>query len=84
LSEVVTNAVLYGGAPIRVVGGVVGDHVRVEVSDGSTVLPVRQSPGPTSPTGRGLGLLDSLSRAWGVDVGVSGKTVWFEIAGTTP
>lgn len=83
LGEVVTNAVLYGGAPITVVGHVVGDHVRVEVSDGSAVLPVRQAPGPTSPAGRGLAVLDSLARAWGVDVAGSGKTVWFEMDGET-
>ncbi|MDQ1424329.1 MAG: hypothetical protein QOD72_1827 [Acidimicrobiaceae bacterium] len=83
LSEVVTNAVLYGGAPIRVVGHVVESGVRVEVSDGSTVLPVRQTPGPTSPTGRGLGLLDRLAKTWGVDVSGSGKTVWFEVDGAS-
>ena len=84
LSEVVTNAVLHAGPPILVRGGVVDEKVRVEVSDGSKVAPVRRRPGNRAPTGRGLLLLEHLTSAWGVDVTSDGKTVWFEIAGGLP
>ena len=81
LSEVVTNAVLHAKPPIQVLGNVVGSKVRVEVSDGSKAAPLRRQPAHTSPTGRGLNLLDMLASAWGVEVTGSGKTVWFEISG---
>lgn len=81
LSEVVTNAVLHAGPPIQVLGGVVDAKVRVEVSDGSMAAPVRRRPEHSSPTGRGLNLLDSLASDWGVEITSSGKTVWFEIPG---
>jgi len=84
LSEVVTNAVLHAGPPILVTGGTVDKKVRVEVSDGSTAAPVPRRPGQSSPTGRGLVLLDHLSLAWGVDLTGDGKTVWFEIADYIP
>jgi anti-sigma regulatory factor (Ser/Thr protein kinase) len=81
LSEVVTNAVLHAGPPIEVLGDVVDAKVRVEVSDGSTAAPVQRQPAPSSPTGRGLNLLDNLASDWGVEITSSGKTVWFEISG---
>lgn len=81
LSEVVTNAVLHAGPPIHVTGGVLASKtVRVEVSDGSKVRPVQRNPRHSSPTGRGLCLLDRLTSDWGVDITKRGKTVWFEIA----
>ena len=84
LSEVVTNAVLHAGPPIQVSGEILASKtVRVEVSDGSKVTPIQRNPGHTSPTGRGLRLLDRLTSAWGVDVTKKGKTVWFEIADGT-
>jgi hypothetical protein len=53
--------------------------VRVEVADGSPVEPVRRMFVDTSPTGRGLYLLDRLATRWGIDASDDGKTVWFEI-----
>ena len=81
LSEVVTNAVLHAGPPIQVLGEFVDTKVRVEVSDGSKAVPVQRTPARTSPTGRGLNLLDNLASDWGVEITTSGKTVWFEISG---
>ena len=81
LSEVVTNAVLHAGPPIQVLGDLVDTKVRVEVSDGSKAVPVQRTPERTSPTGRGLHLLDDLASDWGVEITTSGKTVWFEISG---
>ncbi len=83
LSEVVTNAVLHAAPPIHVKGGVVDSRkIRVEVRDGSKASPVQRHPTHSSPTGRGLHLLDSLTSDWGVDITSKGKTVWFEIAGS--
>jgi anti-sigma regulatory factor (Ser/Thr protein kinase) len=84
LSEVVTNAVLHGGPPILVTGGIVDQAIRVEVGDGSTVAPVRRPVDQFQPTGRGLHLLDRLTSEWGVEITPAGKTVWFELSGTAP
>jgi anti-sigma regulatory factor (Ser/Thr protein kinase) len=81
LSEVVTNAVLHAVPPIHVLGNIVDAKVRVEVSDGSKAAPIQRTPTHSSPTGRGLNLLDHLASDWGVEITGSGKTVWFEIAG---
>ena len=84
VSEVLTNAVLHAGPPIVVIAGHNVGRIRVEISDGSSASPVRRSPEHTSPTGRGLHLLDSLTAAWGVDIGPAGKTVWFEVVAERP
>lgn len=79
-TELVTNAVRYGGEPIelrlrRAVGS-----VRVSVSDGGPGTPeVRHVP-PTATGGRGVALVDTLALRWGSDAAGAGKTVWFELA----
>lgn len=84
VSEVLTNAVLHAGPPIVILAGRNAGRIRVEIRDGSSAAPVRRSPEHTSPTGRGLHLLDSLTASWGVDIGLEGKTVWFEIVDGLP
>lgn len=80
-SEVVTNALVHAGAPIRITARVVGSGVRVEVADGSPHSPIVREYGELAGTGRGLRLLDLLAR-WGVEETVGGKTVWFELGRT--
>ena len=88
LSEVVTNAVRYGG-------GGRGDtiDVRVDISDNTVSAYVSDSgagfsrvhrPEPRSgrtPGGFGLFLLDQLSTRWGVERNENGFSVWFRLAG---
>lgn len=61
----------------------VGDLVRLEVSDGSSVLPAVKDlvEGDTSGGG-GLRVLDRLTESWGVEATDTGKTVWAEWAGS--
>ncbi len=80
-SEVVTNALVHAGAPIRITARVVGSGVRVDVADGSPHSPIVREYGELAGTGRGLRLLDLLAR-WGVEETVSGKAVWFELGQT--
>lgn len=79
VSELVANAVLHTGTQVEVVVAVDGARVRVEVHDESGRLPVRKHYSPLSGTGRGLGLVDSLSAAWGAEPTPTGKVVWFEL-----
>ena len=81
VAELVTNVVIHARTPMVVRVTRAGAGARVEISDGSPVLP---SPGLLSGTavsGRGLILVDALSARWGADPEpAGGKTVWFEIS----
>lgn len=80
--EVVANAVVHGPEHGRVRVAVRIDHrgVRVSVSDESPAPPQVQHPAPTAVSGRGMALVEALSRTWGVDLhDGEGKTVWFVV-----
>lgn len=83
-SEVVSNAVIHAGPHLMGAGLAVlvrsnSGMVRVEVSDGSTVIPVFVDAPPEALSGRGLLLLDALATSWGSTPNRVGKSVWFEI-----
>ena len=81
VSELVANAVLHtGNTPIEVVVKPTGDRARIEVHDGSPVLPVRKNYSTMSGTGRGLVLVDRMAADWGAEATAGGKMVWFELA----
>ena len=75
-SELVTNAVLHAGTSIVVRLHPMASTVRIEVEDGSSVTPVRPIASPGSMTGRGLALVEGLSRELGVNRTENGKIVW--------
>ncbi len=81
VSEVITNAVIHaetgGSMSMQWFDGV----VRVEVTDQGGGAVVTRQPGPHEVTGRGMALVESLARQWGVRVpaGSDHKTVWFEV-----
>jgi anti-sigma regulatory factor (Ser/Thr protein kinase) len=85
LTEVVTNAVLHAGTPLRVVleQDVSSGRLRCEVSDGSPARPRVRRHSTDATTGRGLQLLESVASAWGVEPLAAGKTVWFEVDGAS-
>lgn len=78
-SEVVSNAVLHAGGRIELCVSIDGQVARVEVRDLSERRPVRREAAPYDLDGRGVRLLDSLSRAWGTHSERRGKSVWFEV-----
>lgn len=85
-SELVTNAVVHGRAPIEVTVRTLSSVVRIEVSDGGAgaPVPVDGKPDALEPGGRGLFLLDKLADRWGAQPRTAGpgKTVWVELDGT--
>jgi anti-sigma regulatory factor (Ser/Thr protein kinase) len=79
VSELATNAVLHARTPFTVGLERVGDLLRVSVRDGSPLAPRVRTYGSESTTGRGLRLVETLARSWGVEPGTDGKAVWFEL-----
>jgi anti-sigma regulatory factor (Ser/Thr protein kinase) len=76
VSELATNALRHASTEFTVTleGG--PDAVTVLVRDGSPNLPVLNAPDALSLTGRGLQMVEWLSKDWGVRCDASGKTVW--------
>lgn len=83
ISEIVTNALVHAGTPMRLRILLADRRVRVELTDGSSRLPSQRDFGPTSPTGRGLLLVEELVTRWGAHPTEGGKVVWFEISDET-
>jgi hypothetical protein len=80
-SEVVTNSILHARSNVRLVIGLDGTRVVVEVGDGSSRTPIRRRQSGDATTGRGVELLDQLASEWDVDVTATGKTLRFVVSG---
>lgn len=76
--ELATNALLHAGPPVELVLRFLPPRARLEVRDGSRIPPVRPRPGTDAMTGRGLHLVEALTRDWGVTARPYGKAVWSE------
>ena len=80
VTELVTNAVKYGGdGPVRVDAGMTGGRFRAGVTDeGEGFEPPRRHPGQgDGQSGWGLQFVAELSDRWGVYAGPT--HVWFEL-----
>ena len=85
VSELLSNAIRHArplpGENLQVAWAVDDDAVEVAVSDGGA--PTRPMPAQATVSslgGRGLGIVDYLSRQWGVRSDDSGLTVWAVLA----
>lgn len=84
-SELVTNAIRYGGSRFTLEATIPGPCLRVTVLDASSTLPTLEStPSVTAEGGRGLQLVEMLASRWGVETRDAGKAVWFELDVTAP
>ncbi|WP_407700384.1 ATP-binding SpoIIE family protein phosphatase [Streptomyces beihaiensis] len=79
VSEVVTNAVRYASRPVTL-RLLRTDVLRCEVGDDVPQLPRLRQARATDEGGRGLYLVNRLTRRWGATRLSAGKVVWFELA----
>ncbi|MFG3017459.1 SpoIIE family protein phosphatase [Streptomyces sp. NPDC048254] len=80
VSELVTNAIRYGGSPIQL--RLIRDTTMLicEVSDGSSTAPHLRRARVFDEGGRGLLLVAQLTQRWGTRQTSVGKTIWCEQA----
>lgn len=79
-SNALRHAVPLPGSKIRVAWRIDGDSVQVSVSDGGgQTVPELGEPTQGATGGRGLRIVEKLSRRWGTSTGDEGTTVWAEV-----
>jgi anti-anti-sigma regulatory factor/anti-sigma regulatory factor (Ser/Thr protein kinase) len=81
-TELVSNAVRHATTALELTLSRRADAVYISVRDHSPTLPRRGEvvPAPTDEGGRGLLVVDRMSRAWGSTPTADGKVVWASLA----
>ncbi|MBV9291688.1 MAG: ATP-binding protein [Frankiales bacterium] len=80
LTELATNAVIHARTDFEVHVNWKGEVLTVCVRDFSPKLPIQRDYAAEATTGRGLRVVQSICRSWGVERTDEGKQVWFEVA----
>jgi KaiC/GvpD/RAD55 family RecA-like ATPase len=80
ISELATNAVLHARSRFSVLVRHDQRGVRLGVADASHDEPIIRSGWSSEPAGRGLRIVSSVARGWGVEGSPAGKTVWADLA----
>ena len=82
-SELLSNALRHAdplsGGNIEVSWRLDADCVQVSVRDGGETRPELREPTPGATGGRGLRIVEKLSRGWGTSHGDVGTTVWAQV-----
>ncbi|MGD1221496.1 SpoIIE family protein phosphatase [Streptomyces krungchingensis] len=81
ISELVTNAVLFGTGPISVRLVYAGGRLTCEVGDTGNGRPRLRRSGALDESGRGLHVVHKVTTRWGVRWTDTGKAVWAELDG---
>jgi PAS domain S-box-containing protein len=75
-SELVTNALLHGRAPVELRTRIEAADVLIEVRDQASYQPRKLRPDETDEHGRGLQIVAALAARWGTRPTEYGKAVW--------
>lgn len=78
VTELVCNAAAHARTPMVLNLCRHGEAVRIELYDGSPVLPEPHDADPSEP-GLGLRIVEGVVQRWGVDRCAGGKLVWAEV-----
>jgi len=81
ISELAANAVRHANTPFSVSVRSTLSLVRIEARDRSHALPVLREERHTTPSGRGMRIVEALASRWGVELTPDGKVVWAELGG---
>jgi anti-sigma regulatory factor (Ser/Thr protein kinase) len=76
-SEFAANVIRHAQTSFTVRLNTDEERVRLEVSDGSSIIPAVED---LSESYRGLRMIEAISSRWGVEATESGKTVWAEFS----
>ncbi len=79
VSELLTNAVVHGSAPICLRLRKMPEELAIEVDDGSSAMPRKLQAGLDDLHGRGLAIVAALGTRWAARPDGYGKTVWSTI-----
>ena len=82
-SELVTNALLHGRAPVDLRTRIEGADVLLEVRDRATYQPRKLRPEEDDEHGRGLQIVAALAARWGTRPTEHGKAVWCVLSART-
>lgn len=74
-SEMAANVIRHARTNFRVSLEARYGMLRVEVSNGSSVIPAIEDP---TESNRGLRIIDALAQRWGIESTETGKTIWAE------
>jgi anti-sigma regulatory factor (Ser/Thr protein kinase) len=80
VSELTTNAVLHATSAFRLRLVRLPGVVRISVDDVGPARPEPREAAPEDFGGRGMKLVDALTRSWGYEMLDTGKTVWAEMS----
>jgi serine phosphatase RsbU (regulator of sigma subunit)/anti-sigma regulatory factor (Ser/Thr protein kinase) len=82
-SELVTNAIVHAGTPVKLTCRLNGTNVEISVLDRHPARVIPDPPGAAAevdrPSGRGLVLPAALSSSWGVTYAPAAKVIWFRL-----
>jgi signal transduction histidine kinase/DNA-binding response OmpR family regulator/serine phosphatase RsbU (regulator of sigma subunit) len=78
-TELITNAVIHGEAPVDVRLRKTGDSIILQVFDRTSSLPKKRRPSGDAEHGRGLTIVEGLAQRSGVRPTTTGKAVWAQL-----
>ena len=76
-SELVSNVIRHARTEFEVQLSRENDRIRLEVSDGSSIIPAIDD---LDESKHGLRMIEALAQQWGVEATETGKIVWVEFA----
>lgn len=79
-SEMVSNVIRHAGTPLTLCVEIHRGYLRMTVTDGAQPFESGiDSESAERESGRGIGIIASLSRRWGVGATPIGKAIWAEL-----